>query len=275
MLPRERHTAFVATALDAANGGRHVADRMRPEALVTGGSRGIGAATTLALAERGFDVAFTYRNKAARAGEVAARIEQVGARAMARRCDITHPDEVAALCAELRRWCDTLHILVLNASGGMERDLVAADPAYPMRINRDAQLAMLDGVLPLMPPGATVVFVTSHWAHLYGRVQQIPAYEPVAASKHAGEQALRARLDDLRQAGIRLLVVTGDVIEGTITPRLLERTAPGLTSARRDTGGRLPTADDMGRVIADAACDPALPSGHTIVIGAPLDSVGG
>ena len=38
-----------------------------------------------------------------------------------------------------------------------------------MHINRDAQIDMLERALPLMPRGSTVVFVTSHWAHLYGR----------------------------------------------------------------------------------------------------------
>ncbi len=52
-------------------------------ALVTGASRGIGAATALALAGRGYDVAFTYRNKAARANEVAAQIETRGDRPIA------------------------------------------------------------------------------------------------------------------------------------------------------------------------------------------------
>src|SRR6185437_14331632 len=99
---------------------------------------------------------------------------------------------------------------------------------YPMRINRDAQINAFHGALPLMTQGGVVVFVTSHWAHLYGQVEQIPAYEPVAESKHAGEVALRARKDELAARGIRLIVVTGDLIEGTITPKLLERTAPGL-----------------------------------------------
>ena len=61
-----------------------------------------------------------------------------------------------------------------------------------------------------MPASSTVVFVTSHWAYLYGHVEQLPAYEPVASTKYAGEQALRIEQDALAAAGIRLLVVTGD-----------------------------------------------------------------
>ena len=245
----------------------------RRTALVTGGSRGIGAATTLALAAHGCDVAFTYRNKQARADRVAAGITALGVRALHAQCDITHPDEMAALYVRIAEWSGALDALILNASGGMERDLVAVDPGYPMRINRDAQIAALDGAAPLMANGGVVVFVTSHWAHLYGQIEQIPAYEPVAESKHAGEVAFRARMDELDSRGIRLIVVTGDLIEGTITPKLLERTSPGLEQDRRSALGPLPTAKEMGQVIADAAVDPSLPTGQVIVIGAPLASL--
>ncbi len=242
-------------------------------ALVTGGSRGIGAETALALAEHGYDVALTYRNKAARAQEVAATITQQGREALALCCDITHADDVTNLFRQVEQWRAHLDMLVLNASGGMERNLVAADPDYAMHINRDAQLALVKAALPALRPGGVVVFVTSHWAHLYGKMRQLPAYEPVAESKHAGEQALRALQPDLDAAGLRLLVVTGDLIEGTITPKLLERGAPGLIERRRTTSGALPTARDMGRAIAQAALDPALASGATIVIGATLESM--
>jgi NAD(P)-dependent dehydrogenase (short-subunit alcohol dehydrogenase family) len=180
---------------------------------------------------------------------------------------------VAHLFQQVGQWRAHLDILVLNASGGMERDLVAADPDYPMHINRDAQVALVKAALPLLRPGGVIVFVTSHWAHLYGKMQQLPAYEPVAESKHAGEQALRALQPDLDSRGLRLLVVTGDLIEGTITPKLLERTAPGLIDRRRTTQGALPTARDMGREIVQAALNPTLPSGATIVIGASLESM--
>jgi NAD(P)-dependent dehydrogenase (short-subunit alcohol dehydrogenase family) len=116
-------------------------------ALITGGSRGIGAETALALADHGYDIAFTYRNKAARA-----------------------QDEFA------------------------------------------------------------------------GR-------------------------------GVRLVVVTGDLIEGTITPKLLERTAPGLIDQRRTTKGTLPTAAEMGKEIVLAAMKTDLPSGSTVVVGAALQSM--
>lgn len=169
------------------------AEQRRPVALVTGGSRGIGAATALALATAGFDVAITYRNKAARAADVAATLRQGGAGTLALGADITVPEDREQLVAALRTWRGHVDALVLNASGGLERDLVAADPRYPWRINHDAQVALVDQALPLLTAGSVVVFVTSHWAHRYGQVQQLPAYEPVAASKYAGEQALRAR----------------------------------------------------------------------------------
>lgn len=245
----------------------------RPVALVTGGSRGIGAATAHALAGRGYDVAVTYRNKAARASEVVAAIERGGTRGRAIACDITSPPEVEALNSALRDWAGHLDVLVLNASGGLERDLLASDPDYPTRINRDAQLAVVDAALPLMPPGSTIVFVTSHWAHLFGRIPQLPHYDAVAESKHAGEVALRDRQAEFAARDIRLLVVTGDLIEGTITPKLLERRSPGLAAFRQSELGKLPTAEEMGGAIAQAATDPTLPSGHTLVVGGSLESL--
>ncbi|HCI82774.1 MAG TPA: short chain dehydrogenase [Ktedonobacter sp.] len=242
-------------------------------ALITGGSRGIGAATAVALSQQNYDIAITYRNKASRANEVLATVTGYGVAGLARPCDITQTNDVTHFFEDFKQWADHLDILVLNASGGMERDLVAADPHYPMHINRDAQLAFVDATLPLMHPGSTIVFVTSHWAYLYGQIQQIPAYEPVAESKHAGEQALRARQNEFETLGIRLLVVTGDLIEGTITPKLLERTAPGLIAHRRDTSGALPTATEMGEKIAQAAIDTNLSSGSTVVIGEPLETM--
>lgn len=244
-----------------------------PVALITGGSRGIGAATALALAARGYDVAITYRNKAARAEEVAAAVAALGREALTVAADMTDQEANEALFRRVREWRGRLDLLVLNASGGLERDLVAADPSYPLRLNRDAQLTTLAAALPLLAAsGGTVAFVTSHWAHRYGQIKQLPAYEPVAMSKHAGEVALRERQGGLAARGVRLLVITGDLVEGTITPKLLARAADRL---KQPTGApdRLPTTAEMGEAIAVAATDPGLPTGHTIIVGRALDEL--
>ena len=244
-----------------------------PVALITGGSRGIGAATAIALAKRGCDVLITYRSKAARANEVVAELAQYNVRALAVGCDITQQADLDRLFATLKDWSGYLNLLILNAAGGLERDLVAADPQYPMRINRDAQLALVDGALPLMVEGGVVAYITSHGAHLYGKVAHPPTYAPIAETKYAGEQALRARQGELAAHSIRLLVVTGDLVEDTIMARLLERTVPGLFEERRDKIGQLPTTTVMGEAIALAAMDPALPGGHTVIVGGTLDTL--
>lgn len=268
----------------------------RRVALVTGGSRGIGAATAVALAEAGYDVALTYRNKAARAEAVAAEVERRGGAALAVGGDLTDAEDRARLAAAVGDWRGRLDLLVLNASGGLERDLVAADPAYPMRINVEAQVGLLEAALPLLgagdprerqerrshdgPAASVVVFVTSHWAHRYGAVAQVPAYEPVAASKHAGERALRDRSPGLAAAKVRLAVVTGDMVEGTITPKLLARAVAGSLGAgmggdRPSDAPSLPTTEEMAAAIVAAALDAALPSGATLVVGRPLASLPG
>ena len=242
----------------------------RRVAVIIGGSRGVGAATARELAGRTFDVAFTYRNKKARADEVAASVARAGGAALAVQADITDPVALEAFAAAARAWRPSVDVLVLNASGGLERDLVAADPDYPMRINRDAQVGTLDALLPALREGATVIHVTSHWAHLYGEVPQLPDYEPVARSKHAGEDALRGRIGELSARGVRLIIVSGDLVEGTITARLLERRSRGLHDTRsRDSV----TADELARAIADAVLDPSLASGATVVVGGALASV--
>jgi len=156
-----------------------------------------------------------------------------------------------------------LDILVLNASGGMERD---ADPGYAMALNRDAQLFVLEQALTRMPTGGRVVFVTSHQAHFHGQQPGVPAYDAVAASKRAGEDAIRAQLPRMTELGVSLVVVSGDMIDGTITVTLLDRATPGLLEARRRDVGALPTIDEFATAVTTATTLHA-PTGHTIYVG--------
>lgn len=231
--------------------------------LITGASRGVGAATAQRLAAPDTHVVVNYREKVKRARTVVDGIVAAGGNASAIGADLSDAAAVTAMLVEIRREFGRLDVLVLNASGGLERD---ADPGYALRLNRDAQVRLATLALPLMPTGGRIVFVTSHQAHFHDRGGPLPqGYEPVATSKRAGEHALRALIPDFTARGIGFVVVSGDMIDGTIVVRLLERRDPEAVADRR-TGGPLPTLDQFAEAVAESI-DAAAPSGHTTYVG--------
>ena len=232
-------------------------------ALVTGSSRGIGADTVRYLAEAGADVVVNFRNKAPRAEKLGSQLRELGVRVLVQGADLTDPASLSAMMGAIAEELDGLDILVLNASGGMESGM-AAD--YALQLNRDAQLAVLDAALPLLAPGSRVVFVTSHQAHFIRTTPTMPEYEPVALSKRAGEDALRERIPELSERGIEFVVVSGDMIEGTVTATLLERANPGAIEQRRESAGRLYNVSEFAAEIARAAVEP-IPENHTRLVG--------
>jgi len=84
-------------------------------ALITGASRGIGAATALVLAERGFRVVVNYRSSAEQADDVVRAVAAAGGEAMAVRADVTEAGDVTAMLAEVERRWGRVDALVHNA----------------------------------------------------------------------------------------------------------------------------------------------------------------
>jgi len=85
-------------------------------ALVTGGSRGIGAAVALALAEAGADVAVNYRQRADAASAVCGEITKMGRKAVAGRADVSVAADVKRMVAEVDASLGDIDILVNNAA---------------------------------------------------------------------------------------------------------------------------------------------------------------
>ena len=232
-------------------------------ALVTGSSRGIGADTVRYFAQAGANVVINFRNKAPRAEKLAGELRELGVQALVVGADLTDPASVQAMFDEVQRTYGGLDILVLNASGGMESGM-AED--YALKLNRDAQLNVLETALPLLAEGSRVVFVTSHQAHFIRTTPTMPEYEPVALSKRAGEDALRERIPALAEKGVEFVVVSGDMIEGTITATLLERANPGAIAARREDAGKLYNVSEFAAEVARAAVEP-IPADNTRLVG--------
>jgi len=84
-------------------------------AVITGASRGIGAATALVLAEQGFRVVVDYRSSAEQADEVVRAVTTAGGEAVAFQADVTAPDDVAALVDEAERRWGRVDVLVHSA----------------------------------------------------------------------------------------------------------------------------------------------------------------
>jgi NAD(P)-dependent dehydrogenase (short-subunit alcohol dehydrogenase family) len=84
-------------------------------AVITGASRGIGAATALTLAERGFRVVVNYRSSAEEADEVVRAAKAAGGEAVAVRADVTDADAVVAMVGETEQRWGRVDVLVHNA----------------------------------------------------------------------------------------------------------------------------------------------------------------
>ncbi|WP_430593022.1 SDR family oxidoreductase [Humidisolicoccus flavus] len=232
-------------------------------ALVTGSSRGIGADTIGYFAEAGANVVVNYRNKARRAEQVVEKAIAHNVSAIAVAADLTNEESVLAMFEAAKDAFGTIDILVMNASGGMEAGM---GEDYALRLNRDAQVALLETASKFLADDARVVFVTSHQAHFIHSTPTMPEYLPVALSKRAGEDALREMIPSLAERGIGFVVVSGDMIEGTITATLLERANPGALEARREDAGKLYNVAEFAAEIARAAVE-EVPADNTRLVG--------
>jgi 3-oxoacyl-[acyl-carrier protein] reductase len=122
-------------------------------ALVTGGSRGIGAAVALALAGAGADVVVNFRARAQDAEQVCAGIRKLGRRTLAIQADISQSDQVRAMVGQIERELGAVNILVNNA--GMARqlrleDIAEADWDEHISMNLKSAFLVTQAVLPQM-----------------------------------------------------------------------------------------------------------------------------
>ncbi|MER8750769.1 SDR family oxidoreductase [Mesorhizobium sp. M1050] len=133
-------------------------------ALVTGGSRGIGAAIALALAENGADVALTYQRSNERANAVVTSIEQLGRRAAAIQADSADPTAIRRSVDEAVRALGGLDILVNNAAIALYdaiADFKVQDIDALLAVNVRGPVLATQAALPHLGAGSRVITIGS------------------------------------------------------------------------------------------------------------------
>jgi len=175
-------------------------------ALVTGGSRGIGAAIALALAENGADVAFTYANSPDRAEGVRGAIAVKGRRAFAIKADSADPKAIERSVAEAVTALGGMDILVNSAAVGFNGLIADLDvDAYQamMDINVRAPVLFSKAAIPHLTSGGRIIFIGSS---LGDRVP-IPGVTAYAMSKSALLSLTRGLARELGPQGVTVNLV--------------------------------------------------------------------
>ena len=198
-------------------------------ALVTGGSRGIGAAIARALADAGADVAITYLNSGQAAQEVAGELRAAGARAAAIRADQDDPAAAAAAVSQAAGELGRLDILVNNAAVAVLGPVDAPDTDEEaldrqVRVNYTSIVAAVRAAARILPDEGRIISIGSGIATRTGAA---------GVADHAGTKAALAGFTrgvarDLAHRGITVnllqtgLVATGlNTAAGSAAPQLI------------------------------------------------------
>ncbi len=226
-------------------------------ALVTGGSRGIGAAVALSLAEAGADVAINFRARSEDAEAVCAAIRKLGRRALAVKADISQSNKVKPMIANIEQELGPVNILVNNAGVAHQinlENIVEADWDEHINVNLKSAFLVTQAVLPKMRAQrwGRIINISSTAAQTGGLVG--PHY---AASK--------AGMLGLTHSYAALLAKEG-ITANTVCPALVEtemlRSNPRATSSVIPIG-RFGTVDEVASVVRMLA-ENAYLTGQTI-----------
>ncbi|KQP10343.1 oxidoreductase [Methylobacterium sp. Leaf99] len=175
-------------------------------ALVTGASRGIGAAIALALADRGADVAITYERSVERAAEVVRAIEAKGRRAIAIQADSADASAVKRSVDEAAEGLGGLDILVNNAGiarGGAVAEMSLADIDAILDVNVRAVVLASQAAIPHLKEGGRIISIGS----CLGERVPFPGVTVYSMSKSALLSFTRGLARELGPQGITVNLV--------------------------------------------------------------------
>ena len=180
-------------------------------ALVTGGTKGIGGATALALARAGASVIACYRSDSDAAASTAGELKEIGDQHLVVSADVTDPADTARLVGRAETVFGGLDIVVNNVGvdGVMAFDELSTDEwSRVMRHNVDSVFNVTQAALRVLSDGASIVTIGSSVA-LRGRARGVH----YTTSKAALVGFTRALSKDLGERGIRVNLIQPGLTE--------------------------------------------------------------
>jgi 3-oxoacyl-[acyl-carrier protein] reductase len=246
--------------------GKPMIDLGGKRALVTGGSRGIGAAIALVLAENGADIAFTYQNRVEHADRVVELIRQMGQRAIAVQADNAEPEAIEGAVKEAIAALDGIDILVNNAGlgyGGRIEDTDLAQYQRMMDVNVRAPVLFAKAVIPHLGDGGRIITIGS----ALGERVPFPGLTAYAMSKAALNSFTRGLSRELGPNGITVNLVQPGPTNTDLNPADSE----GADAQRSLTSlGRYAEPREIANAVAFLASPAA-----SVITGATLTIDGG
>jgi 3-oxoacyl-[acyl-carrier protein] reductase len=235
------------------------ADSLRGRtALVTGGSRGIGASISRMLAEHGAAVAINYRERADEANSLAALLRREGVNITAIAADVSQGDAVDRMVEAVKATLGPIDILVNNAGIAITRgldDLSEADFDRTISVNLKSVFLCTQAVLPMMR------------ARKWGRIVNISS----GAARGAGSigphyNASKAGMEGLTRGYAARLVKEGITVNA-VAPSLIETDMMKgqATLASRIPLGRFGTADEVAKAVMMLVDNPYM-TGQTVAM---------
>ncbi len=234
-------------------------------ALITGGSRGIGQAIAMRLAENGVNIVVNYVRHRRDAEKTVAAIEKHGVSCLAVKANVAKEDNLQRMFDEIHETYDRLDILVSNAASGVLKpamQLTTRHWNWAMDINARALLSLAQHAVPMMGNGGRILAVSS-----LGAVRAIPNYTAVGASKAALESLIRHLAVELGPKGITVNTVSAGVVDTDALKKFPNRDDMIRVSLEKTPMGRLTTPDDVADLALFLCSDyAAMIHGQVVVV---------
>ncbi len=234
-------------------------------ALITGGSRGIGRAIALRLAENGVDIVVNYVRHRKDAEATVAAIEEKGVRCLAVKANVAKDDDVDRMFTEISATYPQLDILVSNAASGVLKpvmELTTRHWDWAMDINARALLSLSQHAVRMMDHGGRIMAVSS-----LGAVRAVPNYTVVGSSKAALESLVRHLAVEFGPRHITVNTISAGVVDTDALKKFPNRDEIIGESLRRTPLGRLTTPEDVADLALFLCSDlSSMISGQTLVV---------